>query len=324
MICIECGNPVQTLYTSYSPSNIRLTACPQCNKFADKYIEYDNVLIFIDLLLLRPQAYRHMVYNTLSYDGVREEKEEVNSSSVKSSSNGGKDQKISKSKRPVFALHPKTVRFFILITLFDVYLTWAKAERETLNAAPATAAPAAFFFKRLPVLGQYLNFLFFCLTDTLLFYFLIYCLAVLVSRFLSNARTAKDSAKKPWTPKSESSDSSLSEPSTASELKSILTQQLPPKPTTVAAAPLITALIISSSSKLFPILMVIWSYDVPVAANILAWAVSFNTVEALRIVLDCGYAEALVITAAAEAARISAIRPALMTGLQEFWQFIGF
>lgn len=324
MICIECGNPVQTLYTSYSPSNIRLTACPQCNKFADKYIEYDNVLIFIDLLLLRPQAYRHMVYNTLSYDGAREE--EVNSGSVKRSSNDDQDQKISKSKRPVFALHPKTVRFFILITLFDVYLTWAKAERETINAAPATAAPTAFFFKRLPVLGQYLNFLFFCLMDTLLFYLLIYCLAVLVSRFLYNARTATDySAKKPSASKSEySSPSSLSRPTTASEPKSIPTQQLLPKPTTVAAAPLITALIISSSSKLFPILMVIWSYDVPVAANILAWAVSLNTVEALRIVLDCGYAEALVITAAAEAARISAIRPALMTGLQEFWQFIGF
>ena len=56
MICIECMSPVQTLYTSYSLSNIRLTACPQCNKFADKYIEYDNVLIFIDLLLLRPRS----------------------------------------------------------------------------------------------------------------------------------------------------------------------------------------------------------------------------------------------------------------------------
>lgn len=50
-----------------------------------------------------------------------------------------------------------------------------------------------------------------------------------------------------------------------------------------------TALLISSSSKLFPILMVIWSYDTPFAATVLGWAVSFNTVEVLMIILQCDY-----------------------------------
>lgn len=46
--------------------------------------------------------------------------------------------------------------------------------------------------------------------------------------------------------------------------------------------------------------MVIWSYDVPAAAQALGWAVVANNIEALRILLDCGYANAalLVLTGA--------------------------
>lgn len=35
--------------------------------------------------------------------------------------------------------------------------------------------------------------------------------------------------------------------------------------------------------------MVIWEYDVPAAARSLGWAVVANNVEALKILLDCGY-----------------------------------
>lgn len=57
-----------------------------------------------------------------------------------------------------------------------------------------------------------------------------------------------------------------------------------PRPNSVS-----TALLVSSSTKLFPILMVIWEYDVPAAARSLGWAVVANNVEALKILLDCGY-----------------------------------
>lgn len=57
-----------------------------------------------------------------------------------------------------------------------------------------------------------------------------------------------------------------------------------------------TALLVSSSTKLFPILMVIWEYDVPAAARALGWAVVANNVEALRILLDCGYGTAALLT----------------------------
>jgi hypothetical protein len=56
-----------------------------------------------------------------------------------------------------------------------------------------------------------------------------------------------------------------------------------------------TALLVSSSTKLFPILMVIWEYDVPAAARSLGWAVVANNIEALKILLDCGYFPAAVL-----------------------------
>ncbi|KAM9905941.1 hypothetical protein OXX79_001839 [Metschnikowia pulcherrima] len=48
---------------SHATKYIQLTVCPRCGKFADRYIEFDNVIIFLDLLLLRPQAYRHVAFN---------------------------------------------------------------------------------------------------------------------------------------------------------------------------------------------------------------------------------------------------------------------
>ncbi|KAI8332975.1 Arv1 protein [Blakeslea trispora] len=69
--CVECGQPVANLYTQYSKDNIRLTTCDRCNQFADKYVEHDFVIIFIDMLLHKPQVYRHLLFNRITkQDGV--------------------------------------------------------------------------------------------------------------------------------------------------------------------------------------------------------------------------------------------------------------
>ena len=34
-----------------------------CHKVVDKYIEFDPVIIFLDALLHKPQAYRHLLFN---------------------------------------------------------------------------------------------------------------------------------------------------------------------------------------------------------------------------------------------------------------------
>ncbi|KAI8391040.1 Arv1-like family-domain-containing protein [Radiomyces spectabilis] len=95
--CVECGASVQHLYTQYSKDNIRLTSCERCHKFADKYIEHDLVIIFIDLLLHKSQVYRHLLFNRIFEKG-----------------NG---------------IEPHVSRFAILLILFEVYIKWVRLEQ---------------------------------------------------------------------------------------------------------------------------------------------------------------------------------------------------
>ncbi|EER45572.1 conserved hypothetical protein [Histoplasma capsulatum var. duboisii H88] len=116
-ICIECCCPVSHLYTSYSKADdrslgkgVRLTQCPRCKRFADKYVEHDFVVLFIDLVLIKPQVYRHLLFNRL----------------------GRSDDKFDRS----------IIRLGTLILLFDVYLSWARAEKsDSLSATPLATAP---------------------------------------------------------------------------------------------------------------------------------------------------------------------------------------
>jgi hypothetical protein len=94
-ICIECRHPVKTLWREGAGDksgghNIRLTVCKNCGRFCDKYVEHDFVVLFIDLVLIKPQVYRHLLHNTL----MRDEDE--------------------------FA--PSIIRLGVLLLLFDVYL----------------------------------------------------------------------------------------------------------------------------------------------------------------------------------------------------------
>lgn len=77
-ICISCRTPVRTLYTTYSKADdralgkgVRLTQCPHCKKFADKYVEHDFVVLFIDLVLIKAEVYRHLLFNRLEREDDR-------------------------------------------------------------------------------------------------------------------------------------------------------------------------------------------------------------------------------------------------------------
>eukprot|EP00899_Mesostigma_viride_P015989 jgi/Mesvir1/24391/Mv11059-RA.1 len=77
MRCVACGASVPFLYKNYakktpagastssSGSSIRLMRCEICGELADKYVEYQLLLVGIDLLLFKPQAYRHLLFNRL-------------------------------------------------------------------------------------------------------------------------------------------------------------------------------------------------------------------------------------------------------------------
>lgn len=65
MICIECSHPVPSLFTRYSNGYVKLNYCNNCNSVCDKYVEFDLVILFIDILLLKSRAYKHLIFNTL-------------------------------------------------------------------------------------------------------------------------------------------------------------------------------------------------------------------------------------------------------------------
>jgi hypothetical protein len=58
-----------------------------------------------------------------------------------------------------------------------------------------------------------------------------------------------------------------------------------------------TALLVSSFTKLFPLLLLVWNYDLPSSASAVSWAVIINNVAALEILLDCGYVRAALLAA---------------------------
>ncbi|CAK1577925.1 unnamed protein product [Parnassius mnemosyne] len=62
--CVNCGEPCSALYRTYGPSVLKLTKCVGCKGIVDKYIEYDPVIVMIDLVLMSKEAQRHILYNT--------------------------------------------------------------------------------------------------------------------------------------------------------------------------------------------------------------------------------------------------------------------
>ncbi|KAJ2490234.1 sterol homeostasis protein [Coemansia sp. RSA 2050] len=95
-VCIECGFPVSSLYTEYGVGHIRLTQCEHCKSFADKYVEHDVVIVFIDMLLHKPQVYRHLLVNKLEF------------------------------RQPF--IERNVAKLGILLVLFNVYIDWFRLE----------------------------------------------------------------------------------------------------------------------------------------------------------------------------------------------------
>ncbi|KAL3661825.1 hypothetical protein V7S43_013119 [Phytophthora oleae] len=62
-VCVECGASVPELVRDYGKGNLRLAICGVCNSVADKYVEYETILLFLEVLLLKPQVYRHVLCN---------------------------------------------------------------------------------------------------------------------------------------------------------------------------------------------------------------------------------------------------------------------
>ncbi|KAH9917847.1 Arv1-like family-domain-containing protein [Fomitopsis serialis] len=63
-ICTSCTHPTPYLYTVYeSAYNLRLEQCAECHAFADPYVEHDTLTLLLDLILLKRDVYRHLLFN---------------------------------------------------------------------------------------------------------------------------------------------------------------------------------------------------------------------------------------------------------------------
>ncbi|KAJ1928582.1 hypothetical protein IWQ60_001915 [Tieghemiomyces parasiticus] len=118
--CIECGSSVSSLYTEYSKGNIRLTQCAECHQFADRYVEHDAVLIFIDMMLHKPQVYRHLLFNRQIF-----QEGETSAS---------------------------TIKLTILLILFDVYIKWFRFEKMDIEEQPNFFYNQAFYVQYICIL----------------------------------------------------------------------------------------------------------------------------------------------------------------------------
>lgn len=71
--CIHCLYPVSSLTTHYGPNSFSLTPCrapsnhskcKQNSNLADPYVEQHLNTILLDLLLAKPQAFAHFLFNS--------------------------------------------------------------------------------------------------------------------------------------------------------------------------------------------------------------------------------------------------------------------
>ena len=91
MACVFCCSKVDKLILEYSGYSV-LAHCVKCDRIADPYLEYDLVLLSLDLILQKPEAYRHMMWTKLSNSFIS--------------------------------------RFFILIVMFEVYINLLLVEHK--------------------------------------------------------------------------------------------------------------------------------------------------------------------------------------------------
>lgn len=284
-ICITCSTPVRNLYTTYSKADdrslgkgVRLTQCPNCRRFADKYVEHDFVVLFIDLVLIKPQVYRHLLFNRL----------------------GRSDD----------TLDPTIVRLGTLLLLFDVYLTWAQIEQANTHDGGSIQTGLS----NAPILLQYLFFLSLNTLATLAHHMTI---RLLVRLFLAQS-SAPSTPAGSWSPEKDTSQAGMFGQDRTAQVKRTV------GPGHASPSAISTALLVSSCTKLFPILLVIWPTDIKGTENNLAsaerpntskptfssrarsyvgWAVLVNNIEALLILLDCGYVAATGLALAGAFAR---------------------
>ena len=211
-------------------------------------------------------------------------------------------------------LQPSVRRLGILLLLFDVYLTWSRIE----------SLPAQFSIKSpiptLNIFSQYFFYLFLCAATTISHHLTV---RYLVSTFRLGVSSEDDD---------QSHEANANNNTNSNNSGTAYLPISPKKPTSNGVS---TALVVSSCMSIFPILTVVWKYgdasnktpssaQSPLSSSSIAfstgflsaqgqgvdwvrrgvaWAVAVQNMEALRILLGCGYLGASGAVAAGAAVR---------------------
>lgn len=239
MICIECGNfNIECLYDRYESDYIKLTICPRCEKVVDKYIEFDNVILFIDVLLLKRQAYRHLAYNLTETELLKDERTHRGYKQATES--------LVDYFRTVMNRYKHISRLILLIMLFEVYLIWAYEERKPTHS----------------LISNYI------LNQKVQYQYLFFILKLSSQQVIFNGSIILLFQMFGW----------------GSKLNKMLNDKFQ---FAFQNLVLLTTVLISSSIKLFPILMLIWPYDKTSISSSLINLVGFIILmESLKIVTD--------------------------------------
>lgn len=278
-VCIHCGSYLPSLYEKYGSSHIRLSVCHHCNNIADKYIEYDNVLLFLDLILIKPNAYRHTIYNVFMASGsdpCREmiQKRKPDKQETVPSTNALDGRSCNERS---FSLLPLIFRLTILMILFEVYVTWAYQEKSFVDNPDQTSLIVSMVLRG-P--NQYIFFL----TSTLLqnislclslAYFglkwLPFSEGTVLSSFVSKSQNTDFISAQSTISLAQIEDNSLklqipnTQINTYNEEKVLDPIIYSPKITFKRLFKIMAiTTLISNIIKLFPIVMLIWPYDSPI------------------------------------------------------------
>ncbi|CAD6887355.1 unnamed protein product [Tilletia controversa] len=155
-LCVQCGTPQTHLYVRYSHGGVLSAPCEACHsesfkkdagteqhqgtgvgagtattataikRAADPYVENDDIVVFLDLILVKPRAFRHLLFNRPLLRHA-DENGQANQKSV-----GGKDKgrgNDSISYLPDVTISARTAwlratRSFVAIQLVDAFLRW--------------------------------------------------------------------------------------------------------------------------------------------------------------------------------------------------------
>ena len=106
-VCVECGARTNDALYVGNSSNIRLTRCRTCDALLDRYVEYDPVLVVVDLILHKSEVYRHLIFNRHEFSPW-----------------GASDSRSLRSMRSFRGLRSNIAVFFFLMVLFDAHTKW--------------------------------------------------------------------------------------------------------------------------------------------------------------------------------------------------------